>query len=161
MEVINTILKKVTTLMYMLLISFVCIGITIFIGVYLLKLSKEATSSTSRGTSPLTRYDTVDVSVTTYNMEVRQTDNSPNITASMEKILEKEIISRKCCAVSRDLIYEKLNFGDTIELIGSVYQGKYIVKDIMNERFYRAIDILLPKGQVNISAKGKIRFKTF
>ena len=91
------------------------------------------------------RYDTLNINASCYYPEVKQTDNTPHITANNSNINKKHPLKHKWVAVSRDLL-NKVKFGDTVEIIGTwVYDGKWIVQDVMNKRFKRKIDFLIGK----------------
>jgi hypothetical protein len=86
------------------------------------------------------------VTVTMYNAEESQTDNSPLITADNTFIIKEKINELKYIAVSRDLHSRyggPFKFGDKVLLLNAgVKNGVYIIKDLMNRRFKRRIDIL-------------------
>lgn len=126
--------------------------LSVVIGVSIKNLNIQSQNSTIQ-------QDTLKCHITTYNATIDQCDQFPNITASMDKIIEKHIMMNKWVAVSQDLIYKYLNFGDTIEVIDCSYSGKYVVKDVMNYRFNNTIDILLPKGQQGISEQCRVIIK--
>ena len=49
---------------------------------------------------------------------------------------------------------------DTIELVEPFeFNGKWIVRDVMNKRFSNYIDILLPTSQIGGKFKGIIKLK--
>lgn len=87
------------------------------------------------------------VTVTMYNAETSQTDNSPLITAD-NTYLGNRIDTLKYIAISRDLHKRyggPFNFGDKVLLLNSGHKiGIYEIRDIMNRRFKRYIDILEP-----------------
>jgi hypothetical protein len=86
------------------------------------------------------------VDVTMYNPVESQTDNDPYVTADMSRINKNNPSSHKWIAISRDLHVRyggDLHFGDTVYLYGTYEKdGFYIVRDLMNERFTKRIDIL-------------------
>ena len=85
------------------------------------------------------------VTVTTYTPSVEECDSTPNITASGFKIDTLNPKRHKVIAVSRDL-KRKWKFGTKIKVTGiGKYSGTYIVKDVMNKRFKKRIDILVGK----------------
>ena len=95
-----------------------------------------------------TSIDSQMVRYTVFNAESGQTDASPLITADQSKIDVKELAigNLRWVAVSRDLL-KKYNFGDTIIVTGctqDVYNGEWIIHDVMNKRFTKKIDFLVP-----------------
>jgi len=85
------------------------------------------------------------VTVTTYTPSVEECDSTPNITASGFKIDTLNPKRHKIIAVSRDL-KRKWKFGTKIRITGiGKYSGTYIVKDVMNKRYRKRIDILVGK----------------
>ena len=76
------------------------------------------------------------VTVTAYAIDHRQTDDTPNITATMEKP-----IPGKTCAVSRDLAKEGW-LGRVIWIEGL---GVWKVNDVMAPRWRMRIDLCLPR----------------
>jgi len=85
------------------------------------------------------------VTVTTYTPSVEECDSTPNITASGFKIDTLNPKRHKIIAVSRDL-KSKWKFGTKIRITGiGKHDGTYIVKDVMNKRFKKRIDILVGK----------------
>jgi len=80
---------------------------------------------------------------TCYYPEIRQTDNNPFETADGSKINKKNPINHRWVAISRDL-KSILHFGDTIIIQGTnMYDGRWVVRDIMNKRFNNRIDFLV------------------
>jgi 3D (Asp-Asp-Asp) domain-containing protein len=85
------------------------------------------------------------VTVTTYTPSVEECDSTPNITASGFKIDTLNPKRHKIIAVSRDL-KRKWKFGTKIRITGmGKHNGTYIVKDVMNKRYKKRIDILVGK----------------
>jgi len=85
------------------------------------------------------------VTVTTYTPSVEECDSTPHITASGFKIDTLNPKRHKIIAVSRDL-KRKWKFGTKIRITGiGKHSGTYIVKDVMNKRYRKRIDILLGK----------------
>ena len=83
------------------------------------------------------------VTMTTYKATETETDSTPNITASGFKIDTKNAKRHKIIAVSRDL-KKKLKFGSKVRIEGAgKYNGTYVVKDVMNKRYKKRIDILI------------------
>ena len=83
------------------------------------------------------------VTLTTYTASENETDSTPNITASGFKIDTKNAKRHRIIAVSRDL-KKKLKFGSKVRIEGAgKYSGTYVVKDVMNKRYKKRIDILI------------------
>lgn len=90
---------------------------------------------------PLVTHISVNVSV--YNATAKQCDSTPLLTASgaiIDTILLKQG-KLKWCAISRNL-KSKFKFNDTIHLHHEGVLEKYIVKDIMDKRYFNKVDIL-------------------
>ena len=85
------------------------------------------------------------VTVTAYTPSVEECDSTPHITASGFKIDTLNPERHKIIAVSRDLKH-KWKFGTKIKVLGiGKYSGIYTIKDVMNRRFKKRIDILVGK----------------
>ena len=85
------------------------------------------------------------VTVTTYTPSVEECDSTPSITASGFKISERNPKRHRIVAVSRDL-KRKYKFGTKIRIKGAgKYDGTYTIRDVMNPRFRKRIDILVSK----------------
>ncbi len=83
------------------------------------------------------------VTLTTYTASENETDSTPNITASGFKIDTKNAKRHRIIAVSRDL-KKKLKFGSKVRIEGAgKYSGTYTVRDVMNKRYKKRIDILI------------------
>lgn len=97
------------------------------------------------------------VTVTTYKATAEETDATPNITASGFKISKKNPKKHRIIAVSRDL-KRKLKFGQKVRLRNAgKYNGEYVVRDVMNKRYKKRIDILInPKDKQTKISKVKI-----
>ena len=97
------------------------------------------------------------VTVTTYKPISGETDSTPNVTASGFKISRKNPKKHRIIAVSRDL-KRKLRFGQRVRLRNAgKYNGEYVVRDVMNKRYRKRIDILInPKDKQTTIAKVKI-----
>lgn len=82
-----------------------------------------------------------------YHPVTEQCDERPLETASGDWIDTNRITELKWIAVSRDLHKRwggELKFGDTVIISGTgIIDGEYVVKDIMNKRYHRKIDILV------------------
>ena len=87
--------------------------------------------------------ETLNVNVSVYNTTVKQCDSTPLLTASgsiIDTILLKQG-KLKWCAISRNL-KNRFKFNDTIHLHHEGVLEKYIVKDVMDERYFNKVDIL-------------------
>ena len=89
------------------------------------------------------------VTVTAYNADPAQTDNDPNIAASMRRVRPGTI------AVSRDLFDRGWVFGRKVRLEGI---GIYEINDLMAARHNHAIDIFIHSNSQAL-AFGKRRIK--
>jgi 3D (Asp-Asp-Asp) domain-containing protein len=93
------------------------------------------------------------VTITTYSPTVEQTDSTPLITASGFKINEKNPRRHRIVAVSRDL-KRKYKFGTKLHIKGAgKYDGTYTVRDVMNKRYTKRIDILVGKKDKQTKVK--------
>lgn len=80
----------------------------------------------------------IPVSVTAYNAEVGQTDDTPFITASNTRV------KHGICALSKDLEQTLgLKFGDIIGIKVNGKIGYFVFQDRMNERMRRTVDLFL------------------
>ena len=88
------------------------------------------------------------VTATIYHAVEEQTDSTPNITASGYEINMKDPLSDRIIAVSWDLENEyKFKMGDMVHINGTgVLDGIWFVRDRMNPRFRKRIDILVPQS---------------
>ena len=85
------------------------------------------------------------VTVTAYTPSVEECDSTPHITASGFKIDTLNPSRHKIIAVSRDL-KRKWKFGTKIKIVGiGKHSGIYTIKDVMNKRYKKRIDILIGK----------------
>ena len=98
------------------------------------------------------------VTVTTYTPSVEETDSTPLITASGFKINPKNPKRHRIIAVSRDL-KRKYKFGTRVKVSGAgKYSGEYVVRDVMNKRYKKRIDILIGRKDKQTKFKNvKIR----
>ena len=81
------------------------------------------------------------VTLTTYKAVIGETDDTPNITASGFKITNPK--KHRIIAVSHDL-KKKWKWGTKVQVVGAgKYDGTYYVRDLMNRRFKKRIDILI------------------
>ena len=82
---------------------------------------------------------------TTYTPTFEECDSTPLITASGFKINEGNPRRHRIIAVSRDL-KRKYKFGTKLRIKGAgKYDGTYTVRDVMNKRYTKRIDILVGK----------------
>lgn len=101
---------------------------------------------------PAIEYETV--TLTTYSPTEGETDSTPNITASGFKISSKHPERHKIIAISRDL-KKKWKFNTKIRITnGGKYNGVYTVKDVMNKRYKKRIDILVGVNHKPIKLRG-------
>jgi 3D (Asp-Asp-Asp) domain-containing protein len=93
------------------------------------------------------------VTVTTYTPSIEECDSTPLITASGFKISERNPKRHRIVAVSRDL-KRKYKFGTKLRIKGAgKYDGTYTVRDVMNKRFRKRIDILVGKRDKQTKVK--------
>lgn len=77
-----------------------------------------------------------DITITSYNNHVDQTDDSPNITATSRPVRENMV------AASFDLLNKGyIHYGDLVYI--DCMKQWYVVEDTMNKRFERRLDIFL------------------
>ena len=90
------------------------------------------------------------VTVTTYNPTRAQTDSTPNITADGTRINPRKASSYRYVALSRDLLSRwggPFEYGDYIVIEGTgKWDGVYQVRDTMNPKFTKRVDILRSRG---------------
>lgn len=88
------------------------------------------------------------VTLTTYTVDISQTDNTPLITASGFKLDSLNPRKHRVIAISRDL-KARFKFGSRVRITNAgPFNGVYVVRDLMNKRFKRKIDILInPKDK--------------
>ena len=93
------------------------------------------------------------VSVTTYSPTIEQTDSTPLITASGYKINPANPKRQRIVAVSRDL-KRKYKFGKKVRITGiGKLSGTYTIRDVMNKRYKKRVDILIGEGDKQTSFK--------
>ena len=93
------------------------------------------------------------VTVTTYSPTVEQTDSTPLITASGFEINPTNPKKHRIVAVSRDL-KKKYKFGKKIRITGiGKLSGTYTVRDVMNKRYRKRVDILIGEDDTQTSFK--------
>jgi 3D (Asp-Asp-Asp) domain-containing protein len=91
---------------------------------------------------------TLKVSASIYHPETSQTDSTPYITADGSRINKKDPKKHRWIAISRDLHTRwggNINYGDSLWVTGisDDLDGLYIVRDIMNRRIKKQIDLLV------------------
>ena len=94
---------------------------------------------------------TISVRASIYHPEQSQTDDTPYITADGSKINKRNPRKHRWLAVSRDLHSKwggQFNYGDSLWVTGisDELDGVYIVRDIMNRRMRKQIDLLVGKN---------------
>ena len=93
------------------------------------------------------------VTLTTYSPTAEECDSTPLITASGFKINESNPKRHRIIAVSRDL-KRKYKFGTKLRIKGAgKYDGTYTVRDVMNKRYKKRIDILVGKSDKQTKVK--------
>jgi len=94
-------------------------------------------------------YETV--TLTTYAPIEGETDSTPHVTASGFKIDKNNPKKHRIIAVSRDL-KRKWPFGTKVRIRkAGKYNGIYTVKDVMNKRYRKRIDILIGEDDKQIT----------
>ena len=91
-----------------------------------------------------------DVSVTSYNNDINQTDDTPNVTASNRPVREGMV------AVSRDFL-SYVKYGDLMYV--ECFDRWFIVDDAMNKRFTKRIDIFLFDRKESLKINKKCNVK--
>ena len=94
--------------------------------------------------------NTITVKASIYHPEPSQTDDTPYITADGSRINKRNPKKHRWIAVSRDLHSKwggELSFGDSLWVTGisDELDGVYIVRDVMNRRIHKQIDLLVGK----------------
>ena len=83
------------------------------------------------------------VTVTTYKVNEFKNDPNGDVTATGMRLTENNPKKHRIIAVSRDL-NKKFKFGQKVRIVGAgKYSGIYVVKDLMNKRWRKRIDILI------------------
>jgi len=91
------------------------------------------------------------VTVTTYKAVAEETDDTPNITASGTKIVNPK--KQRIIAVSKDL-RRKWKWGTKVRVTGiGRLSGTYYVRDAMNKRYRKRIDILIGNKDKQVKYK--------
>lgn len=84
------------------------------------------------------------VTATVYNAVPEQCNDDCFTTAFMFKLDKKDQFKHRIIAVSRDLLKDFPN-KSKVRITGTQYDGIYTVRDKMNKRFKKRIDILINK----------------
>jgi len=93
------------------------------------------------------------VSVTTYSPTIEECDSTPLITASGFKINPANPKRHRIIAVSRDL-KRKYKFGKKVRITGiGKLSGTYTIRDVMNKRYKKRVDILIGENDKHTSFK--------
>lgn len=83
------------------------------------------------------------VKVTMYNVDPKQTDSTPTETASGFIVDSLNPKKHRIIAVSHDL-KRKMKWGQKVKVTGiGKHSGVYYVRDLMNKRWKKRIDILV------------------
>ena len=91
------------------------------------------------------------VTVTTYKAVEEETDSTPLITASGTKIVNPK--KQRIIAVSKDL-RKKWKWGTKVRVTGiGKLSGTYYVRDLMNKRYRKRIDILIGNKDKQVKYK--------
>ena len=97
--------------------------------------------------------ENVIVTLTTYVPNQKETDSSPHITASGFKIDTSNPKKHRIIAISRDL-KRKWGFNKKVRIRkAGKYNGVYVIKDLMNKRFKKSVDILVSENDKPIKLK--------
>ena len=125
-------------------------NISITLSLVLLLLPYEMEKSEKMIMEKIKTLEPISVTLTTYTTSAKETDSTPNITASGFKIDTLNPMKHRIIAVSRDL-KKKWKFGTKVRITGAVkYNGTYYVRDLMNKRYKKRIDILIGKNHKQI-----------
>jgi 3D (Asp-Asp-Asp) domain-containing protein len=126
---------------------------SITLSLVLLLLPYEMEKSERMIMEKIKTLESISVTLTTYTTSVKETDSTPNITASGFKIDTLNPMKHRIIAVSRDL-KKKWKFGTKVRITGAgKYDGTYYVRDVMNKRYKKRIDILIGKNHKQIKLK--------
>lgn len=104
-------------------------------------VSEGSNFNTINSCGPTYDYDVV--TLTTYSPSKKETDSTPNITASGYKIDTVNPKKHRIIAISRDL-KKKWKFNQKVRIRrAGKYNGVYTIKDVMNKRYKKRVDILV------------------
>lgn len=99
------------------------------------------------------------VTATTYKVNEFKNDPNGDKTASGMTLTEDNPRQHRIIAVSWDL-KKKYKFGQWVRIVGAgIYDGKYVVKDLMNKRWRKKIDILINPNDKQMLYKKVKMFK--
>lgn len=140
-------MKKLIILIIFMLIIFVPLKISTSI--------KENIKENTKEPIRIEQYHTVKVAM--YQTTGAQTDSTPLVTASGFKLDSINPARHKIIAVSYDL-KKLMKWGTKVRVEGiGKYDGIYVVRDLMNQRWIHKIDILINSGDKAISfAKARL-----
>lgn len=93
------------------------------------------------------------VTLTTYTVDIRQTDDTPTETASGFVVDSLNPGRHRIIAVSHDL-KRSLKWGSKVKISNAGrFNGVYYVRDLMNKRWKNRIDVLINPTDKNITLK--------
>ena len=94
------------------------------------------------------------VTMTIYTPTNSETDSTPDLTASGFKIDTDNPSKHKIIAVSRDLKRKGWGFNKKVRIRkAGKYNGVYTIKDLMNKRYKKTIDILVDEDHKPVKLK--------
>ena len=94
------------------------------------------------------------VTMTIYSPTNSETDSTPDLTASGFKIDTENPSRHKIIAVSRDLKRKGWGFNKKVRIRkAGRYNGVYTIKDLMNKRYKKTIDILVDEDHKPVKLK--------
>ena len=134
--------------------------VVVFICLFTTSIQFEEVKSEEQIADEIIEKEKIDyhlVTATTYTIKEEQTDSTPLITASGYKLDSLNPKKDKVIVVSRDL-KRKFRFGEKVRIKGAgKLDGVYTVRDVMNRRFTKKIDILInPDDDGNRYTKVKL-----
>jgi 3D (Asp-Asp-Asp) domain-containing protein len=99
------------------------------------------------------------VTVTTYKVNEFKNDPDGDKTASGMTLTKDNPRQHRIIAVSWDL-KKRYRFGQWVRIVGAgIYDGEYVVKDLMNKRWKKRIDILINPNDKQMLYKKVKMFK--
>lgn len=140
-------MKKDKLNVILLITNYIVLGlILISLMIYAKRMIKYCSSNTVKPTTCNTdsiNTDTFDVSV--YQPKsCKIYDGNIYITSDTSKFTVNYPYKLRWCAVSRELLTQGYNYGDTIVIDGTLmYDGKWVIHDVTNIRVKNRIDILI------------------
>ena len=94
------------------------------------------------------------VTMTIYTPTNSETDSTPDLTASGFKIDTDNPSKHRIIAVSRDLKRKGWGFNKKVRIRkAGKYNGVYTIKDLMNKRYKKTIDILVDEDHKPVKLK--------